>query len=508
MYTDIKGWYNCSDSDTVIVFIHGLLSNSKMCWTNEKCKTFWPELVKIDARLGNPSIFLAEFHTNLSSGDYKIADCSKEILRAMCIEDENTGLTVIEKNNIIFVGHSTGGIIARHIIESNQDKFLGKNIGLALYASPSLGSIWANRLSPISRVMNNQLMKELKWGNSALDDLDDRFRNLLASNKLNIKGFEAYENKPPFIGMPKIVNKQSAGLYFAAPLNIAGTTHSSIVKPCSSKDASHEAFVFFLQENKKIFNESKLFSSIEKIILSSFHMSEKDDVLFEFYTPNNDRLYLNRSIDNEIKNTIKNNHIWLCGPTGIGKTVALQKAIHETNTGFKYISLGSCINENTLYMFNEILLELSPDFEVKEYTISYCIKNIISIIKKHCQHYPLILHIEEIPILDRSMFDSFSNAIYAILRGLRETKNFRLLLSSIYTPADIKDTEFEKISEGFKILNSSHWSDVDIKNLIDLINKNLDVNESTDINESTFKGSPRQVKIFYRDLLACKKIRA
>ncbi|MCL1132526.1 hypothetical protein L2748_22910 [Shewanella sairae] len=508
LYTDLKGWYHYSDSDTVIVFVHGLFSNSVKCWKNDEKQVFWPDLIKDDLRFGEPSIFMAEFHTSISSGDYKVTDCSSEVFRAMCLKDEKFGHSVIEKTNIIFVGHSTGGIIARHILESHQDDFKDKNIGIALYASPSFGSSLASYLSVITGFMNNGLIKELRWGSDVLDDLDGRFRDLLDSNKLKIRGYEAYENKPPFFGMPKVVNKQSAGRYFSAPKNVPDTDHSSIVKPCSKTDTSHELLVLFFQNNASWFISEQKESENPRISLSQLYDNKVEDVLFEFYTPSNEKYYLEREIDKEIIQTITNNHLWLCGPTGVGKTVALQRAIWKSNSKFRYISLGSCVNESVDYMFNEILLELNPEFEVKEQSLSFYIKSIVDIIKRHCEHDSLILHIEEIPIQNQTMFDEFSKVIYSVLVKTRDISNLKLILSSIFEPADLAGTEFEKITERFKVIKSSSWSDVNISCLVAIIEDNLNVTHEGFFAKECFEGSPRKTKIFYRNSLAQNEMRA
>ena len=59
-------WYEYNQSDTVIVFIHGLHSKSKSSWLYESQKTsparlFWPDLIRSDKRFGNPAIFLVVF---------------------------------------------------------------------------------------------------------------------------------------------------------------------------------------------------------------------------------------------------------------------------------------------------------------------------------------------------------------------------------------------------------------------------------------------------------------
>ncbi len=500
-----KGWYHFSGSDTAIVFVHGLFSDSEKCWLNNQTNTFWPELIRCDRRFGNPSIYMAEFYTSPTSGDYKVTDCSDEVFKALSVRDEQSSVSVLDKKNIVFVGHSTGGIVIRHLLESKQDVFVGKNIGVALYASPSLGSKWASRFSLISSLMNNRLCKELQWGSQILDDLDDRFKELIDSDKLNIRGFEAYENKPPFIGMPKVVNKLSAGRYFSKPRNVPNTDHSSIVKPSAKSDHSHEWLVLFFQKNDSWFINEESDNSIE---LSNFYTSDTDGALFEFFNPNNEKYYLERDFDVRLASAIKNHHIWLCGPTGVGKTVALQRAIYKSNVGFKFISLGACVDGTINDMLVDVLLGLCPDFEITDSQNNHIIRDIAETIRNHCKNSPLILLIEEVPITDQDMFEEFSRAIFSILVSLRGVNGIKFILSSIYEPADVENTEFEKISESFQVIKGEYWTDQHIEDLVNIIKKSI--NTLVDVNEDVtkFAGSPRKAKIYYRDSLEQKKIRA
>ncbi|HIF9116384.1 TPA: hypothetical protein ACX6O9_000974 [Photobacterium damselae] len=500
-----KGWYHFSDSDTTIVFVHGLFSDSQKCWFNNKTDVFWPELIKSDCRFGNPSIYMAEFYTTPTSRDYKVTDCSDEVFKSLSVRDEQSSVSVLDKKNIVFVGHSTGGIIIRHLLESKQDVFVGKNIGVALYASPSLGSKWASIFSIISSLMNNRLCKELQWGSQVLDDLDDRFKELIDSGKLNIRGFEAYENKPPFIGMPKVVNKLSAGRYFSKPKNVPNTDHSSIVKPSAKSDASHEWLVLFFQQNNTLFINEESDNAIK---LSNYNTSNTDGALFEFFNPSNEQYYLERDFDTQLESAIKNNHIWLCGPTGVGKTVALQRAIYKSKVGFKFISLGACVSGTLNDLLMDILLGLCPDLEVTDSQNSHIIREIAEKIRNHCKNSNLILLIEEIPITDQDMFEEFSRAIFSILVSLRGVMGIKFILSSIYEPADVENTELEKISESFKVIKGEYWTDQHIEDLVSIIKKSI--NTLVDVNEDVgkFAGSPRKAKKYYRECLEQKKIRA
>jgi len=84
----------------------------------------------------NPSIFLGGFYTEFNSGYFDFRDAADQLYQAIA-----TGVNpVLNKRKIVFVTHSTGGIVARQLLVKYVDKFVGKKVGLVLIASPSLGS--------------------------------------------------------------------------------------------------------------------------------------------------------------------------------------------------------------------------------------------------------------------------------------------------------------------------------------------------------------------------------
>ena len=197
-----------------------------------------------------------------------------------------------------------------------------------------------------------------------------------------------------------------------------------------------------------------------------------------------------------------NYSLWVCGPTGVGKTVAIQRAISIRNVELKYISLGACINESMAFIFNDILEGLSSEEEVEKLNVSEAIKSIASKIIVICKTDDFCLLIEEIPIKGQEMFIEFSEYIYTLLLHLKKVKNFRLVLSSIYEPADINGGELDKIFESFKIVRSKYWSLEDVNKLIDVIESEIVDVDSIKGQGEQFKGSPRETKIYYRDSIA------
>ncbi|MGE0085849.1 MAG: SAV_2336 N-terminal domain-related protein [Desulfococcaceae bacterium] len=253
-------WYEYNDSDTVIFFVQGLLSDSRSCWlyedkTNPENNRYWPDLILKDERIGKVSIFLAGFYTKFDSGDYKIENCAYEIFKNLiCVVPDKAKEPPISKKNIVFICHSTGGIVIRYMLEREQAVFKDKNIGLILIASPSYGSKLENRLDWLATIYNQQLGKQLKWGNAELQDIDGRFRDLLNDKKIPcLFGTEAYENHFIFHrkflpDKTKVVTKESAGRYFGAPVLLRNTDHFSTVKPHSFNHPAHELVVDFWEK--------------------------------------------------------------------------------------------------------------------------------------------------------------------------------------------------------------------------------------------------------------------
>lgn len=484
-------WYHLNHSETVLIFIHGLNSDSTKCWTSSN-GAYWPELIVKDPRFGSPSIFMADFYTTLNSNDYGVKNCAQEVFDQLLRTDINSNPPPIKKKNLVFVTHSTGGIVARYILEAWRDNFTEKKIGLCLYASPSFGSKLASRLGAICSLFNHKLAQELKWGSSILEDLDDRFFGLLDTNKLAIVGMEAYENKAPFkipFLKARVVQKESAARYFGARTLVANSDHSSIVKPDSMSCQSHEILLDFLTR--------------KEFILESKKISFDKRSLFDRYTPENEEFFIVRTSDSELDSLVDNYSVWVCGKSGVGKTASITRNLAKRNIQPVYISLGACIGASLNELLNEIFLALLNDDQqdIPQLSDADCLKKICNIIKEKSK-FPFYLFIEEIPINNEGMFVSFSNFIYAIITGVNNSDNFRLVLSSIYCPNTNLEPEMEKVSERLKIYAWPTWNEDDMEKLARVIEADTGIKIINIKPLSDFLGVPRNIKIYCLDQLS------
>jgi pimeloyl-ACP methyl ester carboxylesterase len=251
-------WYHRRNNTTALVFVHGILADSNSCWTHKPedggPELFWPDLILQDQRLGSLDIFLGGYFTATDAGEYGIDDCAAELFAALNRSDAAGNPSVLSYQTVIFICHSTGGIVARYLLDSYRDVFRGKKIGLVLIASPSDGSLLANWLSPVAWLFVNKLGQQLKNRNWSLKDLDRRFKMLVhGSNRdFELHGIEAYENKfifhrkwiPDWL---RVVTADSAGKYFGPARHLADTDHFSAAKPHSIDHPSHQLLVDFFK---------------------------------------------------------------------------------------------------------------------------------------------------------------------------------------------------------------------------------------------------------------------
>jgi hypothetical protein len=268
-------WFHYNESDAVLVFLHGVLSDSRGCWLYEDAKdlgqhSYWPELIESDQRFKNIAIYLAGYYTAPDSGTYEIRNCADEVFAALTRKDITGHPPILAKQKIIFVCHSMGGIVARYLLEANQRDFEKKQVGLVLIASPSYGSTLANSLNNLISFFNQQQGVQLQWGNWSLRDLDDRFRELKEKKQIpSLAGIELYENHFilhwkwfPAFQRKLVVTKESAGRYFGAAKQLAKTDHFSICKPREKTDLVHQYLLDFLSDNALLPGDAGTASSV------------------------------------------------------------------------------------------------------------------------------------------------------------------------------------------------------------------------------------------------------
>ena len=217
-------WIRRPEHNTAIVFVHGILSSSKTCWTNDN-GAYWPDLLRNDIRLRSVGIYEFNYRSDFFSGNYRLGDAVDDLKEHLRLDG------VIGSAQLLFVCHSMGGIVVRKYLCQQQAELIQREVkvGLFLIASPSLGSHYANWIAALAKIVGNSQADALRFhrNNAWLNDLDKDFRNLKEANKLTIVGRELIEND--FILLPiagswirrfwrqPIVDEISAARYFGEP---------------------------------------------------------------------------------------------------------------------------------------------------------------------------------------------------------------------------------------------------------------------------------------------------
>ncbi|MGC3987189.1 MAG: hypothetical protein QM777_21955 [Pseudorhodoferax sp.] len=244
-------WYRFLDGDSVIVFVHGIFSNSVSCWSSKNGE-YWPALVEQDTRFNSLSIYLGGYYTDFSSGIYRVSDAANELLSSLRTSDTEGRAPLLEKRNILFVAHSTGGLIVRYMLDRFEEQFAKKAIGLVLLASPSRGSAWSNRVAWLRDLYGNKMAGQLARDNDFIVDLDARFADLVASKRIpGMVGLDAFESKFIIPGIvtnsTHVVSAQDSASYFGAYRIVPNSDHFSIAKPQSLRDAPHQLLLEFYE---------------------------------------------------------------------------------------------------------------------------------------------------------------------------------------------------------------------------------------------------------------------
>lgn len=477
--------------------MHGVNSSTSACWGN--VSRSWPKLVSEDKKFDGFDIFTPEYFTGINSSDYGLSDCSQALLRAMELESDEHGRALLSYKTIILIAHSFGGIVSRHLLDSYRESFVGKRIGLMLMASPSHGSPWANVVRFFTRAIPHRQRDELQLESPILDDLDRRFKRMLAAPNLGfeIVGQEAYEQKR-LLGLKKLVSRRSATPYFADPVHIPQSSHSSIVKPDNVEHASHQLLRSFRQKH---------FSQISQ---NHQHTQKKDlinCVLFDVYTEECKPYYYSREIDETVSKTAKLKNFWLTGFSGVGKTTIVRHMLGRDLNETINVYLAGCrppigasaikeIDEALQTKANAINEKLSLNHQSTDY-IRTCSNN-------GC----LSIFIDEVPVSfnqkdNLQMCDEISHYFHQ-LRIKYSDLNIKLLLASINDPSPNKLTNQSKFAENFQIIKVPMWTESDLGGLKSLISKSSEIEMSKILSDQNLKGpidSPRQLKTIIRDRL-------
>jgi pimeloyl-ACP methyl ester carboxylesterase len=511
-------YYN-PKSDTTVIFVHGFLSNSESCWTSKSGK-YWPDLVQNDLRFENPSIFLAGYHTAFDSEDYKLRDCAGELIRALERPHADGRPSPILSQNILFVCHSLGGIVTRYVLEAHTSKFSSKTIGLALMASPSLGSEYADTFSGIINFYRNGMANQLSSMNEILSDLDGRFKVLIDERRIpNLVGAEAIEHHFLYKlyllpGPEPVVTKKSASRYFVSQV-LPKTNHSSIVKPESVDDPSHQfLYDFFSGKFKSRVQKNKLTHVSKAGALSGEDTQQQDlsfsvnRILFDIYDSDCSKYYLERSVDEAVGSALSMYSVWLSGPSGCGKTSAIRHYLYEHGCRPIEVCLASCQGKLDMdSLVSEIASTAYQSYGADRISSKATFSDLTNFLAQHGKQSPIVLYLDEVPInsSDAEGITAFSTVIANLLDTIKHHNSkagVRIVVSSIAVPTSAMGNP-GKFAEHILPVRMSSWTRDELSRLLDKIFEYLSLEGFDDVERNNLldaaKGSPRFLKMYLKN---------
>jgi ABC-type dipeptide/oligopeptide/nickel transport system ATPase subunit len=502
-------WHYIGNPEITYIFIHGLLSDSEKCWKNDN-GTYWPDLLKTSDDFNSGSIYLSGFHTSINSGTYDLRQCAIEVLESFKIS-KNNNPRPIDSKNIVFICHSLGGIICRHLLELEPNLFKDKKLGLVLLASPSEGSDYAEFFNGLARLLENKVVKNLKKSSPILKDIDDRFRDLINRRELDLVGTEACEQKGPKISryipirLKRIVDERSASRYFGGTRTLPNTDHMSISKPTDEEHCSHKFLLAFIQKN---FQQAPSKAAYIENNINGEYVDH--NVLFDSFNEKHKDVYSVRSIDSKLEHTLHQRSLWIYGPSGCGKTTAARHAIINKQGTQAQVEITLSHLDITKLSSKEFYQEIIESIETLDEKFPHKASTTSKIILATTESSTIPILFDEVGISREKDQTEFLNLISELLNEIKQKsksqKNFVI--------CSINEPNFEhapdKFREYFEKVQLKKWSDQEQMNLINLILEELKIKSSDDQLTTRLvksaNGSPRYIKTFFRNIQT-KKIR-
>ncbi len=237
-----------------------------------------------------------------------------------------------------------------------------------------------------------------------------------------------------------------------------------------------------------------------------------DDILFDFYTKENEPYYIERTQDKTFVEYLNNFGLWIYGPSGCGKSNLIARNLIKNEIEYIQIDLSVCIGQDVDVIFKEILLGIQDYLNVPLNNIPKDFidisKSLLNTLENNFANKEIVIFVEEIPIGDKVKLKEFSEKLFSILtsKNLHQNLNkVRFVLSCIDNPKIHLNSFQKKIHQHLVFMELKYWCEDDIEILINLIKSELKINLENSIIESiktNSKGSPRFIKKFFRSILS------
>jgi pimeloyl-ACP methyl ester carboxylesterase len=475
------------EGDQLVLFVHGLSGTALGTW-GAMLRIF-----KQDIKLKDYAFDCYAYPTSLIHLPWD--------RRKASIQEIANGLqTHIEthhgdKRELILVGHSLGGIIARqYILDETKCKRNCKVRGLVLFATPHTGAALASVGSQFS--WRHHHLRQLCRGSDILEFINTdwvKFEIEAQTRALYIVG-----------GSDKVVARDSAAPYLGAEnvRTLIDYGHREVIKPEDEDDIRFKILKNFILE---------VFLSVTAAPeLDISTIKGEGDVLFDFYAPVSERFYVKRQVDSALLTATQSANAWIFGLPGVGKTASLKRLVEVAGWGLQHVILDSYRGLGALDLMREVCNVLYERAGLEDDAIprSSSTAELITYFRRAIfvlsETIPIAILIEEIPLPPGDEYTNFLDFAYHLVNATESaTTSHRViwLFSSLRNPTPDVRPGSVKLFERVQFLEYEKWNNQDINNLIDIITGELHITLSTENRElilNTADGSPRFIKMLFR----------
>jgi len=224
-----------ASATSVVVFIHGVLSNSHDAWTYTRWmgrNIFWPCLIAEEPAFRDTNIFLYNYPTETFTQSPSIDRVAHEL------RTDLVARKVFEHAHITFVAHSMGGLVLSRMLLGLQDPGLLSRVRVVMfYGTPGAGADIARAASTLSSNVQFAEMGDPQKLEKISDQWNEKrwpFRWVCLAESTRTGWF------PPVMVVPqqsaaKLCRKEGAEL-------MTGYDHVSLVKPTEPSDPPFKKF--------------------------------------------------------------------------------------------------------------------------------------------------------------------------------------------------------------------------------------------------------------------------
>lgn len=483
------------ESQRLLLFVHGLAGTADSTWGN------FPALIAADASLRRDAVKFYSYPTTLLRLPFQARSARiQELARGL-----KTFITYncAEYSEIVLVAHSMGGLIAkRYVLDEHGVGTLDARIkGLMLYAVPHDGSSLAGAANLLS--WGHHQVAQLRRYSDVLEAISSEWSRLHIEQRIRTKYVLG--------GIDKVVDCKSASAFPGNPNTetIPDKNHRTVVKPRDAEDLSFKILRRFV-----IAGTIELPGPITEAVIAPPMQSDtgpgplSDEVLFFVYSTRVEPWYVKRIDDESVWAAGAVMSVWGSGPTGTGKTAALQRFLDLNGHSHRYISLaayhGSPISSALRAIYANLASAIGGvELDKHQTDPAALVRSIAELLCRLSRDRKFCLFVEELPLDTAEEFRIFIEATYSLmieLGTMRPRHPVRLFLSSINDPSSHINGHFDKIRERMRFLHFGPWAEDDCGKLVDVIGQALKINVTAEERLSIVRacrGSPRFIKVLF-----------